>query len=571
MHQYFFLKGERIMGRKMLCCFIFLIFACTGTHAGYFQPVTAIDFNTTQPLQNPTPNSYQPRYISGFGQDDNFTVFFEDRDAAQAISFVQTGSGANGFPSSVTTTNIADTHFCVKDWPITIGATSYAYRAWGSVGNNTSHNFYVSNNLTNWTLISTFTIPISTSFNGTAHGFVYYGFHDVIKINGKYYAFGESNESETQLCVSANGDDNWEAIAAIGGRDFMDGNLYLPSGVAIGWAPSGSFFDLGHDRGIGKIYVDPRDSNFYLAVNSDAKMSLSQSELEAAFIDPDNWTWHDGSTGYASAPILSDTAEHDLRECWLVPSSNIDNGWKVIYDSDFGISDGGKTLAYFTLEPPQLPVVTDQPDDITICEGDNASFHVESSGSGTLLSYQWKRNGVNLSDGLSSGTVISGATTHTLELTGVAVEMGGKYTCAATYSSGMILSDSAQLNINTAASASVDLRVEDDVNPGNVTERYPEFTWSPNEAEAGDTQTAYRFQMAYSEAYFDTQAFQDTGKVMSGAGTYTLTDPTPDSGVTIYWRVKIWDACDNEVPYSATGTFIYSSTVPVELSNFSVE
>lgn len=551
-----------------ICIFVFLTVSLC--NAGYFEPVAATDVTTTLPLQNPTPSSYQPRYISGFGSDDSFTIFFEDRDAAQTISYVQTTSGPEGFPSSVTGTNITDTHFCVKDWPITIGATTYSYRAWASVGNNMDHHFYVSNDLTNWTLVSTFQISISSSFNGTSYGWVYYGFHDVIKINGKYYAFGESNQSQTQLCVSENGDDTWEAIASIGGRDFMDGNLHLPSGVSVGWTPSGAFFDLGNDRGMGKIYVDPRDSNFYLAVNTAAKTSLPEDELEAAFINPDNWTWHDGSTGYASTPILSQTAEHDLRECWLVPSSNFEDGWTIIYDADYGSVDGGKALGYFQLDPPAPPSITLQPVDDLVCVGDNTSFMVDSTGAGTFLGYQWKRYGIDLSDGVSSGTAISGATTHTLELTGITADVAGEYTCVASYTSGDAVSDAALLTVNTSAAAPVDLQVAGLTNPSGINDLYPEFTWTPYESEAGDFQTKYRLQMAYSELELDASPIKDTGEIVSSVSSYTMTDPTPNTGVTVYWRVKIWDECDNEGPWSEAGTFSYAATVPVELSTFNV-
>ena len=559
------------MKKSIVSMGVLMLFWASICYGGYFQPVVATDVTTTKPLQKPTPSSYQPRYISGFGSDDSFTIFFEDRDAAGAISYVQTTSGPDGFPASVTATNITDTHFCVKDWPITIGPSTYAYRAWASVGNNQDHHFYVSNDLANWTLISTFTIPVSTSFNGTSYGWVYYGFHDVIKINGKYYAFGESNQSQTQLCVSEDGDDVWEAIASIGGRDFMDGNLHLPSGVANGWTPSGAFFDLGHDRGMGKIYVDPRDSNFYLAVNSAAKMSLSPSELESAFIDPDNWTWHDGTTGYASNAILSETVEHDLRECWLVPSSNIDGGWNVIYDADYGSGDGGKALGYFTLDPPSPPTITDQPDDDIVCPGGGASFQVDSTGVGAFLGYQWRRNGVNLGDGVSSGTTFSGATSPTLELTGVTVDVAGEYSCVASYTSGFAVSDAAILSVNTSASAPIDLQVDGKTNPTDIAILYPDFTWSLDEAEPGDSQTKYRLQMAYSEAGLDTFPIKDTGEVSSASSSYTMQNPTPDTGVTIYWRVKIWDGCGNEGPYSAVGTFAYAATVPVEISTFSLE
>ena len=210
--------------------------------AGTFGPVTVTDQTPTGPLANPDPTMFQPRYISGFGSDDSFTVFFEDRDAGNAISLVSTTAGPTGFPASVTATDIADTHFLVKDWPIDVGGTTYAYRAWGSVGNNMDHHFYVSNDLTSWTLVSTFTIPNAADFTD-AHGWVYYGFHDVIELNGTYYAFAESNQSQTMLVRSVNGDDVWEAFASIGGRPGW-GPLELPSGVSAGWTPTGNFVDL---------------------------------------------------------------------------------------------------------------------------------------------------------------------------------------------------------------------------------------------------------------------------------------------------------------------------------------
>lgn len=325
----------------------------TAASSGTFEHFVLTDQTPTAPLANPIPASYQPRYISGFGLDDAFTVFFEDRDAAGTISYVSTAAGPEGFPSAATPTNIADTHFVIKDWPITIGATTWAYRAWASVGNNPDHRFYVSDDLATWTLVSTFTIPNAASFTG-ALGFVYYGFHDVILLNGTYYALAESNQSQTMIVRSTAGDDTWEAFASIGGPP-GSGPLELPAGVSNGWTPTGSFFDLGLDRGMGKVYADPRDTAFYLAVNTAARASLSPAALEAAFIDPANWTWHDDSTGPAANPVLSATAEHDLRECWLVPRSTPFAPWILVYDADFGAADGGRALGYATVEGEALP------------------------------------------------------------------------------------------------------------------------------------------------------------------------------------------------------------------------
>ena len=319
-------------------------------------PVTLTDQTPLEPLTNPTPSNFAPRYISGFGRDDTFTVFFEDRDDGGNIYYNQTTSGPLGFSPTGTPTNITDTHFLVKDWPIKIDGTDYAYRAWAGAaddngGNSPQHNFYVSNDLSTWTLSSTFTISNALGFTN-ADGYVYYGFHDVIQLNGTYYAFAESNGGQTMIVSSTKGADDWIAFDSVGGSDAGDGPLQLPESGT----PSGSFVKLGQDRGYGKIHVRGDDSGFYLAINAAAKPSLPPADLEAAFIDPDNWTWNDGSTGLPMpTPILSETTEHDLRECWLVPQSDPNAGWTIIYDADFG-SDGGKALGYATTPDMPLPV-----------------------------------------------------------------------------------------------------------------------------------------------------------------------------------------------------------------------
>ena len=336
---------------------VLFVLITTGLSAQTFNLVV-VDQTPTAPLANPNPNAFQPRYISGFGQGDSYTVFFEDRDNGSTISFNTTTTGPTGFAALSTATNISNEyHFCVKDWPININGTDYSYRAWAWawVGNNAEHHFYVSNDLVNWTLISTFTIPNAAGFTN-ARGEAYYGFHDVFMVNGNYYALDESNGGQTMICKSANGDDDWEAIASIGGTELTDGNLIIPDSSTLGWTPSGSFIDLGHDRGFGWFYMSPDDDGLFLAINTVAKASMSPGDLESALINPANWTWNDGSTGPASNPLLSETPEHDLRECWVVPYINPDDEWVIMYDADFGSADGGKALGYTTAKPPAPPV-----------------------------------------------------------------------------------------------------------------------------------------------------------------------------------------------------------------------
>lgn len=149
-----------------------------------------------------------------------------------------TTTGPFGFPAATTVTTISDTHFLIKDWPYFHLGSWHSYRAWGVVGNNANYNFYVSNDLINWTLVSTFTIANAPSFT-TARGFVYYGFHDVILLNGTYYAWGEANSGETMIVGSANGGDVWEAFDKVGGNLTSDGPLVTPA-AGISPTPTGN-------------------------------------------------------------------------------------------------------------------------------------------------------------------------------------------------------------------------------------------------------------------------------------------------------------------------------------------
>lgn len=157
-------RMPRVSLRFCVATLILLTLLASQASAGTFQPEAVEDQTPLAPLANPVPAFYQPRYVSGFGQDQVFTLFIEDRDSDFAISFVATTTGPNGFPAAATSTNIADTHFTVKDWPVAVEGAQYAYRGWGAVGNNPEHHFYVSNDLVNWTLIATFTIPNAPEF-----------------------------------------------------------------------------------------------------------------------------------------------------------------------------------------------------------------------------------------------------------------------------------------------------------------------------------------------------------------------------------------------------------------------
>lgn len=93
------------------------------------------------------------------------------------------------------------------------------------------------------------------------------------------------------------------------------------------------------------------------------------------------------------------------------------------------------------IAPPQI---TGNPSGSTKCETSNTSFSVTASGS--ALSYQWKENsGANI----TNGVVYSGATTATLNLTGIPANLNGiKYYCVVSNTSGSATSGEALLTVN---------------------------------------------------------------------------------------------------------------------------
>ena len=77
-----------------------------------------------------------------------------------------------------------------------------------------------------------------------------------------------------------------------------------------------------------------------------------------------------------------------------------------------------------------------------IVPGSDVSFSVIATGTAPL-SYQWQKDGVDLTD----GGRITGATTATLTITGVTESDEGGYRCVVTNTAGMDTSNTATLTV----------------------------------------------------------------------------------------------------------------------------
>ena len=124
---------------------------------------------------------------------------------------------------------------------------------------------------------------------------------------------------------------------------------------------------------------------------------------------------------------------------------------------------------------PAAPSITTQPDDETVSEGNSANFTVVATGDAPL-SYQWKKDGVDL----------IGKTSSMLSLSNVQKLDEGSYRVVIINSAGSIASDEAILTVTTSAAVTYTLNYEAEAG-GTIT---GESSQMVNEGDNGSTVTA---------------------------------------------------------------------------------
>ena len=181
----------------------------------------------------------------------------------------------------------------------------------------------------------------------------------------------------------------------------------------------------------------------------------------------------------------------------------------------------GKTWKYVTGGPE----IGTQPANMTRNAGSNAVFSVVAQGT-SPLSFQWRKNDVNLTDG---GNVL-GATTNTLTVSGVLLTDGGNYTVIVTNAYGSTTSVVATLTVQDPA-----------INAQPLSQNLPPGATANFNTVAGGTPT-----LTYQWVKNDTNYLTDGG-IVSGALTPSLTLTGIGSGDAGSYTVIVTNGLGNTV------------------------
>ena len=152
----------------------------------------------------------------------------------------------------------------------------------------------------------------------------------------------------------------------------------------------------------------------------------------------------DGGVTYNNVPAAapySGTTSATLTITGVTPSLN-NNRYRAVV-SNGACTPGTSTGAILTVNT--FPIISGQPQSVTICEGANAGFTVTATTGVGVLTYQWQVS----TDGGVTYTNIAGATTSAFAQTGIPVTQNGyRFRVIVTAGCGSVTSSIAVLTVN---------------------------------------------------------------------------------------------------------------------------
>ncbi|MEW6158100.1 MAG: immunoglobulin domain-containing protein, partial [Verrucomicrobiota bacterium] len=203
-------------------------------------------------------------------------------------------------------------------------------------------------------------------------------------------------------------------------------------------------------------------------------------------------------------------------------------------------------IDYYKFVPLVPPQITEHPANLTVMEGEPATFSVKVSNTGPM-SYQWQSNRVNIAGATSS--------VYTIPVTPLAAD-GAKYRCVLTNSLGTATSDEALLSVNPDSIKPAIANVQN-IGTTNLMVVFSE----PVEATTATASANYQISngISVSAVAFgsDTRTVLLTTSALVYGTTYSLTvNNVKDRAVT-----------PNTIVPNSTRTFLAVEYAPVEIGN----
>lgn len=214
---------------------------------------------------------------------------------------------------------------------------------------------------------------------------------------------------------------------------------------------------------------------------------------------------------------------------WIADGNNHDvearayNAWasKTLWVSDYN------TAPHFATQPSSL---------LNVTQGTTANFSGSLAAIPYSVSYQWQKNGSNLSDGATgNGSTIAGSHTASLSITSVAPQDAGSYTLVATDT--LAVTGQSISTTSTAATLSVAIPAAVTTPPASSTTTYggtASFTVAASGTPAPTTYTWYSSAAPTTPLTAGTDA---AGSTLAGTNSATLQISNAqigDNGVTYY-------------------------------------
>jgi len=91
-------------------------------------------------------------------------------------------------------------------------------------------------------------------------------------------------------------------------------------------------------------------------------------------------------------------------------------------------------------------------------------------------------------------------------------------------------------------------------NPQNVDDKNPTFSWSFNDPNSGDEQSACQLEVGTSSGPFTADVWE-SGKTSQSEKSMDYGGPTLKAESTYYWRAMLWDNHDSSSPWTAVQNF----------------